>query len=87
MSQQDRTCGHVIRADCQDPMRQMTIDAALLMPGIFTRRVGRPRKVVRERRIVFRKKKNGEEYDHTDEERRLWVKIRHRKTFLIYVDC
>ena len=45
MSQQNRTLGHVIRvpAENNDPMKSVTIDRNLQMPGVYTKRVGRPR--------------------------------------------
>ena len=57
-------------------MNQMTIDSSLHMPGVFTRRVGRPRTgYVREKaKWYFEKEKLGEEYDHDNEEHCPWVK-------------
>ena len=45
MNQQNRTFGHVIRipTENQNPMKTSTIDSHLQMPGVFTKRVGRPR--------------------------------------------
>ena len=45
MNQQNRTLGHVIRIpkELQDPMRMITIDDDLQMPGAYFKRVGRPR--------------------------------------------
>ena len=45
MNQQNRTLGHVIRTptENQDPMRTATIDRNLQMPGVYIKRVGRPR--------------------------------------------
>ena len=43
MNQHNRTLGHAIRADNQDPMKTAIIDSNLQIPGAFIRRVGRPR--------------------------------------------
>ena len=43
MNQQNKLLGHVIRADPLDPMKQPTINNTLQIPGIYKRRVGRPR--------------------------------------------
>ena len=43
MKQQGRLLGHVIRAEDDDPMKMPTIDAKLNTPGVWRKRVGRPR--------------------------------------------
>ena len=43
MKQQGRLLGHVIRASDDDPMKMPTIDAKLNTPGVWRKRVGRPR--------------------------------------------
>lgn len=45
MNQQNKTLGHVIRIPNEnyDPMKMVTIDNNLQMPGVYTKRVGRPR--------------------------------------------
>ena len=44
MNQQNRTLGHVIRIpkENQDPMKMVTINEDLQMPGVVFKRVGRP---------------------------------------------
>ena len=43
MGQQGNLLGHVIRADKTDPMRMPTINDRLETPGVYWKRVGRPR--------------------------------------------
>ena len=43
MGQQGKLLGHVIRADKSDPMRMPTINDRLETPGVYWKRVGRPR--------------------------------------------
>ena len=43
MRQQGKLLGHVIRANKNDPMRLPTITDNLETPGVYTKRVGRPR--------------------------------------------
>ena len=45
MNQQTRTLGHIIRIpeELLDPMKMVTIDDNLQMPGAYSKRVGRPR--------------------------------------------
>ena len=43
MNQQNRLLGESIHADIQNPLRTPTIDGNLDSPGVYTRRVGRPR--------------------------------------------
>ena len=43
MLQQGKLLGHVIRADKRDPMRMPTINDKLETPGVYWKRVGRPR--------------------------------------------
>ena len=43
MTQQGKLLGHVVRVDKSDPMRMATIDDRLETPGVFKKRVGRPR--------------------------------------------
>ena len=47
MDQQNRTLGHVIRIPVENPdqMKMTTIDSILQMPGVYFKRVGRPRYV------------------------------------------
>ena len=44
MNQQNRILGHIIRTPTidQDPMRAVTMDENLQMPGVHIKRVGRP---------------------------------------------
>ena len=69
MNQQNTLLGHVIRADPLDPMRQPTINNDLQVPGIFKKRVGRPRLnwVYENCKWVFKKQFN-EDYDCNDPE-------------------
>ena len=43
MRQQNKLLGHVIRADILDPMRLPTINSRLETPGVFWKRIGKPR--------------------------------------------
>ena len=45
MNQQKRTLGHVIRIpdENNDPMKTVTIDSDIQMPGVYFKRVARPR--------------------------------------------
>jgi len=64
MNQQNTLLGHVIRADPLDPMRQPTINNDLQVPGVFKKRVGRPRLnwVYENCKWVYKKQFN-EDYD------------------------
>ena len=75
MSQQNKTLGHVIRCSREDPMRQMTINDNLQVPGVYTRRVGRPRvdSIVDNSKWVFEEEHPTDNYDHTSEDHRNWV--------------
>ena len=66
VNQQNRTLGHVIRIPTEnyDPMKMVTIDNNLQMPGVYAKRVGRPRYgwVKKNCRWIYEKNKN-EPYD------------------------
>ena len=66
MNQQNRTLGHVIRTPTEnaDPMKMITIGSNLQMPGVYFKRVGRPRYgwVKANCRWIYEKNKN-EPYD------------------------
>ena len=77
MNQQNRILGHVIRipADEPDPMRTVTIERNLQMPGVFTKRVGRPRYGwVKENCRWIYEKENSEAYDPKNQEHDDFVK-------------
>ena len=69
MNQQNKLLGHVIRADPLDPMKQRTINNDLQIPGIYKRRVGRPRlSWVSENCKWIYKKQFQEDYDQNNPE-------------------
>ena len=66
MNQQNRILGHVIRTPKidQDPMKTVTMDENLQMPGVHIKRVGRPRySWVKENCRWIYEKETHEEYD------------------------
>ena len=71
MNQQNRILGHVIRTPTieQDPMKTVTIDQNLQMPGVYVKRVGRPRYgwVKENCRWIYEREKL-EEYDPKNQE-------------------
>ena len=77
MNQQNRTLGHVIRIpkENQDPMKMVTINDDLQMPGVFVKRVGRPRYgwVKENCRWIYEKEKQ-ETYDPKDQSHDDFVK-------------
>ena len=77
MNQQNRTRGHVIRIpeEIPDPMRTVPIDRNLQMPGVCTKRIGRPRYgwVKENCRWIHEKDKN-EPYDPKNQEHDNYVK-------------
>ena len=77
MNQQNRILGHVIRTPTieQDPMRTVTIDQNLQMPGVYVKRVGRPRYgwVNENCRWIYEKEKH-EAYDPKNQEHDVFVK-------------
>ena len=72
MFHQNKSFGHV-RSDHEDPVRQMTIDSNLHLPGVFSRRVGRPRVgwVKGNARWLHEKENPDGNYDHENDE--LWT--------------
>ena len=77
MTQQSKTLGHIIRIPKEqlDPMRMVTIDDNLQMPGAYQKRVGRPRYgwVKENCRWIYEKEKL-ETYDPKNQEHDNFVK-------------
>ena len=77
MTQQSRTLGHIIRIPKEqlDPMRMVTIDDNLQMPGVYQKRVGRPRYgwVKENCRWIYEREKM-ETYDPKNQEHDNFVK-------------
>ena len=77
MNQQNRTLGHVIRnpEENYDHMKMVTIDSKMQMPGVYTKRVGRPRYgwVKENCRWIYGKNKN-ETYDPKNQEHDDFIK-------------
>ena len=76
MNQQNRTFAHVVRADQQDPMKQMTVTSNLEIPDVHVRRVGRPRIpwIHAVCKWLYEKEHIGTEYNHDLVEHKAWVK-------------
>ena len=66
----------MIRTDKQDPMRQMTLKENMEIPGVITRRVGRPRQpwVVANCQWMYEQEHTGQEYSREDHAHNEWVK-------------
>ena len=75
MNQRNRTFAHVVRADGEDPMRQMTIDSNMDIPVAVIKRVGRPRQpwIVANFKWLYEEEHLGLEYDHDNAGHKLWV--------------
>ena len=77
MNQQNRTLGHVIRvpAENNDPMKTITIDSNIQMPGVYAIRVGRPRYGwVKENCRWIYEKNNVEAYDPKNQDHDNYVR-------------
>ena len=70
MNQQNGTFAHVVRANEQDPMKQMTINSNLEIPGARFRKVGRPRNpwILANCEWLCEKEHPGEEYDNENDD-------------------
>ena len=66
INQQIHTFAHVVRADQQDPMKQMTVTPSLDISGVHLRRVGRPRIpwIRANCKWLYKKDHEGSVYDH-----------------------
>ena len=76
MQQQNKTLTHVSRADKQDSMRQMTLNESMEIPGVFYKRVGRPRQpwIAANCKWIYAKQHPGIVYQHDASENKVWVK-------------
>ena len=76
MDQQNRTFAHVVRAGHQDPMKQMTVNDDLGIPGVQLCRVRRPRIpwVHANCKWLYETAHPDEEYNHALDEHKTWVK-------------
>ena len=74
MKQQNRTFAHVVRADQQDPMKQMTVNAHLEILGSHLRRVGLLRNPWVHAKCKWLYEKVHLEYDHELDEHKAWVR-------------
>ena len=77
MNQQNRTFAHVVRAKDQDPMKQMTINENLEVPGARLRKVGIPRTpwIYANCKWLYEKEHPGVEYNHENAEHKDWIKV------------
>ena len=78
MNQQDRTLAHVVRADQQDPMKQMFVTSNLDIPGVHLWRVGRPhiRSIHANCKWRYEKEHAGTVYNHDLQEHKDWVRAK-----------
>ena len=76
MNQQSRTFAHVVSADQQDPMKQMTVTPDI--PGVHLRRVGRPciPRIHANCKWLYEKNHDGVSNDHDSQEHRDWVRAK-----------
>jgi hypothetical protein len=78
MNQQNRTFAHVVRADQQDPMKQMTMTENLEIPGVHLKRVGRPRItwIHANSKWIYEKAHPDDIYDPDKAEHKDWLKAK-----------
>ena len=78
MNQQNRTFAHVVRADQQDAMKQMTMTENLEIPGVHLKRVGRPRIpwIYANSKWLYEKDHPGTVYNQDMQEHKDWLKTK-----------
>ena len=78
MNQRTRAFAHVVRADQQDPMKQMTMTENLEMLGVHIRRVGRPRipGIYANGKWLYEKEHPGIIYNQDLQEHKDWLKAK-----------
>ena len=79
MNQQNRTFAHVVRADQQDPVKQMTVTSNLDIPVVHLRRVCRPRIPWTHANCkwLYEKEHAGTEYNHDLPEHKDWARAKY----------